>query len=303
MPLNDPVGGWIHWEEQPELAIQSIELVRGGSERPVWIERDRRRGECGAGAAHGRPGRVRIELRRRRNLRRQPAGADQARAVGTAGGGRTARHRRIHPGGAVRSAGRWTLTSNVRSQNAMMLVGARARAAAVVCARQRLQRGAGQRNAVPDQRDAAVALRDGRRLAGAAERDADGAALRVGSRAFRQTFSSISNLPDFGDAACSYRCGEIPTQVLAHAGQRAGRGGALEPAAGRGAADGGGADVHDVRVWDREQTFGASAALTNLHDHQRDSGRLRRGDVGAQGMDADRVQAAWTGSRTTTGSS
>jgi outer membrane receptor protein involved in Fe transport len=32
-----------------------------------------------------------------------------------------------------------------------------------------------------------------------------------------------------------------------------------------------GADTHDVRVWDREQTFGNSAALTNLHDHQRDS--------------------------------
>ena len=32
-----------------------------------------------------------------------------------------------------------------------------------------------------------------------------------------------------------------------------------------------GADTHDVRVCDREQTYGATAALTNLHDHQRDS--------------------------------
>jgi outer membrane receptor protein involved in Fe transport len=32
-----------------------------------------------------------------------------------------------------------------------------------------------------------------------------------------------------------------------------------------------GADVRDVRVWDLEQTFGATAALTNLRDHQRDS--------------------------------
>ena len=31
VPLNDPVGGWIHWEEQPELAVKSIELVRGGA--------------------------------------------------------------------------------------------------------------------------------------------------------------------------------------------------------------------------------------------------------------------------------
>src|SRR5580692_872529 len=29
-PLNDPLGGWIHWQEEPELAIHSIELVRGG---------------------------------------------------------------------------------------------------------------------------------------------------------------------------------------------------------------------------------------------------------------------------------
>jgi outer membrane receptor protein involved in Fe transport len=30
IPLNDPVGGWIHWEEQPELAVKAVELVRGG---------------------------------------------------------------------------------------------------------------------------------------------------------------------------------------------------------------------------------------------------------------------------------
>ncbi len=33
-----------------------------------------------------------------------------------------------------------------------------------------------------------------------------------------------------------------------------------------------GADVRDVRVWDDEQTFGATAALTNISVHQRDSG-------------------------------
>lgn len=46
-----------------------------------------------------------------------------------------------------------------------------------------------------------------------------------------------------------------------------------------------GADVHDVRVWDREQTYGATAALTNLHDHQRDSA------VYAEAMS---VRAGWT---------
>ena len=31
VPLANPVGGWIQWEEQPELSIGSIELVRGGA--------------------------------------------------------------------------------------------------------------------------------------------------------------------------------------------------------------------------------------------------------------------------------
>ena len=31
VPLNDALGGWIHWEEQPELAIDRIEVVRGGA--------------------------------------------------------------------------------------------------------------------------------------------------------------------------------------------------------------------------------------------------------------------------------
>ena len=30
-PLNDPYGGWIHWDEIPELAIQSVNIVRGGA--------------------------------------------------------------------------------------------------------------------------------------------------------------------------------------------------------------------------------------------------------------------------------
>lgn len=30
IPMNDPYGGWIHWEELPDAVIQSIEIVRGG---------------------------------------------------------------------------------------------------------------------------------------------------------------------------------------------------------------------------------------------------------------------------------
>jgi outer membrane receptor protein involved in Fe transport len=31
IPLNDPFGGWIHWEELPEIAVRSVEVVRGGA--------------------------------------------------------------------------------------------------------------------------------------------------------------------------------------------------------------------------------------------------------------------------------
>jgi outer membrane receptor protein involved in Fe transport len=31
LPLLDPYGGWIHWEELPELSIKSVEVVRGGA--------------------------------------------------------------------------------------------------------------------------------------------------------------------------------------------------------------------------------------------------------------------------------
>ena len=31
VPLNDPYGGWIHWEELPSLSIHSVEVVRGGA--------------------------------------------------------------------------------------------------------------------------------------------------------------------------------------------------------------------------------------------------------------------------------
>jgi outer membrane receptor protein involved in Fe transport len=31
VPLNDPFGGWVHWDEVPALAIEQVQLLRGGS--------------------------------------------------------------------------------------------------------------------------------------------------------------------------------------------------------------------------------------------------------------------------------
>ena len=31
VPLNDPYGGWVHWNEIPQLAVRDVELMRGGA--------------------------------------------------------------------------------------------------------------------------------------------------------------------------------------------------------------------------------------------------------------------------------
>jgi outer membrane receptor protein involved in Fe transport len=91
------------------------------------------------------------------------------------------------------------------------------------------------------------------------------------SEHYRQTFSSVSNLAIFGDPNCSYRCGEIPTRFSLTPDNELGAAVHWNQPLGAGLLVVAGADARDVRVWDRELTFGSSAALTNLHDHQRDS--------------------------------
>ena len=42
-PLNDPFGGWIHWNESPPSTIDEVTIVHRRRLRPVRIERARRR--------------------------------------------------------------------------------------------------------------------------------------------------------------------------------------------------------------------------------------------------------------------
>ncbi len=107
----------------------------------------------------------------------------------------------------------------------------------------------------------------------------DAAAVRLygSTEHYRQTFSSISNLPNFGDPTCSYRCGEMPSKFALVPVNELGGVAHWTGTVGPGLVLLAGADVHDVRFWDREQSLSVGGALTNTRDHQRDSAGYAEG--------------------------
>jgi outer membrane receptor protein involved in Fe transport len=270
VPLNDPVGGWIHWEEQPELAVRSIDVVRGGAS------------DLYGSSAIG--GVMNVGLRRPSSTL-----AELRSSYGMLGTYDTSllAQTKIGPWGLMGAGGAlgtdgfiqeapWQrgpvdINSNVHAQNGLLLV-EHDRGPLRLFARANGFNEA-RANGTPYQvngtrlwryatggdwhgpRDGALALR----LYGSAEH-------------YRQTFSSISNLPKFGDPTCSYRCGETPSRFALIPDNELGASAHWSQPFGAGLLALVGADVRDVRVWDREQTFGATAALTNLSVHQRDSG-------------------------------
>jgi outer membrane receptor protein involved in Fe transport len=283
VPLNDPLGGWIHWQEQPELSIKDVELVRGGASdlygssaiggavnlipvRPLSHQAELRSSFGGEGtydnsllaAAHPGPW----------NL--LAAGG----LIGTDGYIQEAPSQR----GPVDDA------SNVHSQNALLTAGRDFGDLKLFV------RGSGfeesRHNGTPYQRNATRLIRYS---TGADWQNARNSALALrlygSSERYRQTFSSISNLPNFGDAACSFRCGETPTRFSFVPDNELGAAAHWSQPFGAGLLLVAGADAHDVRVWDREQAYGSSAVLTNLADHQRDS---------AAYAEAMWVHKAWT---------
>jgi outer membrane receptor protein involved in Fe transport len=269
-PLNDPVGAWIHWLEQPQLAIGSMEVMRGGAS------------DLYGSSAIG--GVVNVRLREPAAnafaLRSSYGGlntyAEDAEAQAMRGGwGVLAAGGATGTDGFIQEApwerGPVDTNSNVHAQNGLLL------AEHKHGAWREFVRGSGfneaRANGTPYQTNG---TRLWRYATGGDWQSAGGAtaALRLYGAAehYRQTFSSISNLPDFGDAECSYRCGEIPTKS-AHIGDNE-LGGAAHwsQPIGAGLLLLAGADVHDVRVWDDEQSFGSAAALTDTRVHQRDTG-------------------------------
>jgi outer membrane receptor protein involved in Fe transport len=269
VPLNDAFGGWIHWEEQPELSVESIELMRGGASDLY--------GSSAIGGvialAAARPASDLAELRTSYGgeetyddslslqAKRGPWGLMAIGGIlGTDGFIQEAPWQR----GPVDTA------SNVHGENAVFLAehdGGPLRL---------FVRGSGfneaRANGTPFQTNG---TRLWRYATGGDWRGPHSSSLTMrlfgSSEHYRQTFSSVSNLAIFGDPNCSYRCGEIPTRFSLTPDNELGAAVHWNQPLGAGLLVVAGADARDVRVWDRELTFGSSAALTNLHDHQRDS--------------------------------
>lgn len=283
VPLNDAIGGWIHWEEQPELAIDRVEVLRGGASDLY-----------GSSAIGGvvnvvavRPSRSMGEVRSSYGgLGTYDTSALLENKLGTwgilAAGGV------IGTDGFIQEApyqrGPVDRNSNMHGQNGVLdIENDRGPLRLFV-------RGSGfneaRANGTPFQ---ANGTRLWRYTTGADWQAANNASatLRIygSTEHYRQTFSSISNTPTITDPTCTYRCSETPTRFALIPDIELGAAANWNQPIGRELLVVSGADTHDVRVWDREQTFGATAALTNLRDHQRDSAGY------AEGM---WTHAAWT---------
>ncbi len=269
VPLNDAIGGWIHWEEQPELAIDRIEVLRGGASdlygssaiggvvNVVAARPSTSLGEVRSsfGGLNTYDTSALLELK---------CGSWGALASGGA----------IGTDGFIQEApyqrGPVDINSNMHGQNGLLDVEHNRGPLRLFA------RGSGfneaRANGTPFQ---ANGTRLWRYATGADWQGTHNstATLRVygSTEHYRQTFSSISNTPTTADPTCTYRCGETPTRFALIPTNELGAVAHWSQPIGREFLFVAGADVHDVRFWDREQTFGATAARTNLADHQRDS--------------------------------
>jgi outer membrane receptor protein involved in Fe transport len=270
VPLNDPLGGWVHWLEQPDLSIRNVELVRGGASDLY-----------GSSAIGGvvnvvptRPDSTQAEL----NSSYGGEGTyDESLLAQTKQGpfGFLFSGGMIGTNGYIQEApfqrGPIDVPSKAHAQNGLALV-ERARGPLRTFVR---VSGFNERrhNGTPYQYNATRLFRYS---TGADWNTVRNATLKLrlygSDERYRQTFSSVSNTPVPGGPACSFRCSEAPTKFSFVPDNELGAAAHWSQPLGAGLLLVAGADVRDVRVWDREQSFGSSTATTNLHDHQRDSG-------------------------------
>ena len=283
VPLNDPIGGWIEWQEQPELTIKRVELVRGGASDLY--------GSSAIGGVvnvvplrpSGNGGEVRTSYGGEATFDDSLMLEGKRGAWGLLfGGGALGTDGYIQEAPSQR--GPVDAASNVHSQNGVLL------AEHDKGPLRLFLRGSGfneaRHNGTPFQKNGTRLWRYATGADWQTPKQAT-VALRLygATENYHQTFSSISNLPNFGIASCSYRCGETPTKYSQVPDNELGAAAHWSQPLGAGLVLLAGADSHDVRIWDREQTLGSSTALTNLHDHQRDS---------AGYAEAMWVKKAWT---------
>lgn len=269
VPLNDPLGGWIHWEETPELAIGDVEIARGGASdlygssaiggviNVRLAQPDTNVLE--ARSSYGTEGTYQTGLLGQR--KRGPWGAMVAgNLLGTDGYIQEAPWMR----------GPVDQPSNVHAQNGLVLLQHDSQALRLF-ARGTVLNDI-RHNGTPYQFNSTKLWRY---ALGADWHAPDDATLNLrlygSDERYRQTFSSITNTPTAADPQCTYRCSENPSKftfvpvnelgAVAHWSQPL-RSNLLLLA---------GADVRAVRVWDNEQTI-ATHSQTRLHVQQRDAG-------------------------------
>ena len=270
VPLNDPLGGWIHWNETPELAVQSVEVVRGGASDMY-----------GSSAIGGvlnvmaaRPGNGHAAMTSSYGANGTYDG--NALAEGKLGAwGLLGAAGMLGTNGFIQQApwqrGPVDVASNVHSQNALVDLDHQRGLLRLFV------RGNGfneqRHNGTPYQMNATRLIRYATGGDWRTARNEELAVRLFGSdERYRQTFSSVVNTPNAANPKCNFRCGESPSRVTyAPVNELGGAVHWIEPLA-PGLLLVAGADVRDVRVWDKEQTFGTAAAITDLHDRQRDTG-------------------------------
>jgi outer membrane receptor protein involved in Fe transport len=268
-PLNDPLGGWIEWNQQPELAIRDVEVVRGGASDLY-----------GSSAIGGvisvmpeLPAAKQVELT---SSYESESTIDEGVLAQTmhgpwgvlGAGGVLGTDGYIQEAAAQR--GPIDQPSNVHGQNAL-IEGDHHQGPLRLFARASAFN-EWRHNGTPYQINGTRLLRY---ITGGDWKTPNAAVLGVriygADERYRQTFSSITNVPELADPTCVYRCNETPTKYTFAPVNELGAAAHWSQPLGAGLVVLAGAGARDVRVWDEEQSF-TGAATTNLHDHQRDSG-------------------------------
>ena len=269
VPLNDPLGGWIHWQEQPEFSINSIELVRGGAS-------DLYGSSAIGGVINIVPALPSSNLLEMRSSYGAEGTYDENALAQTSFGpwGLLGAAGIIGTDGYIQESpyqrGPVDVASFVHSQNALILAQHNTGPLRLFARISAFNDARG--NGTPYQKNATRLVRYATGADFTSPQSASlGLRLYGSDERYRQTFSSFSNAPNAANPTCNFRCGETPTRFSFVPTNELGGAAHFSQPLGAGVLLLAGADVHDVRVWDREQTYGATAALTNLHDHQRDS--------------------------------